>query len=333
MGGLRWLADARQDLRYLVRTVRRSPGFVCAVVLTLALGIGANTAVFSVVNAVLLRPLPYPSPDRIVLLANTIHGRLVGSAPGVSAPKFIAWRQSTAAFAEMAAYSFGRTLDLTNPDDPQPVAISRASADFFHLFGARMARGRAFSAADDQPGGARVVVLSDRFWRRKFAGSTQVIGETLVLDGDPYAIVGVLEPGFDIETLTPAQRPDVWLPLQLNSASADDLNFLFAAARLRDGVSFEVAQAETVRSADVVRRAYPAAMPADRGLAIDHLQAVFVRDVRPSLLLLWSVVALVLFIACANIVNLLLVRASVRQREIAIRLATGASRSRIVRQL
>jgi predicted permease len=333
MGGLRWLADARQDLRYLVRTVRRSPGFVCAVVLTLALGIGANTAVFSVVNAVLLRPLPYPSPDRIVLLANTIHGRLVGSAPGVSAPKFIAWRQSTAAFAEMAAYSFGRTLDLTNPDDPQPVAISRASADFFHLFGARMARGRAFSAADDQPGGARVVVLSDRFWRRKFAGSTQVIGETLVLDGDPYAIVGVLEPGFDIETLTPAQRPDVWLPLQLNSASADDLNFLFAAARLRDGVSFEVAQAETVRSADVVRRAFPAAMPADRGLAIDHLQAVFVRDVRPSLLLLWSVVALVLFIACANIVNLLLVRASVRQREIAIRLATGASRSRIVRQL
>src|SRR5580692_10117592 len=183
-----------QDLRYALRMLAKNPGFTIAAVLTLALGIGANTAVFSVVNAVLLKPLPYPDPDRIVLLANTLHGRLVGSSPAVSAPKFSAWRRSTTAFAEIAAYSFGRALDLTNPDDPQPVAISRASVDFFHLFGARVSLGRTFDAAEDSPGGRHVAVVSDRFWRSRFQRSTMVLGQRLVLDGDPYTIVGVLEP-------------------------------------------------------------------------------------------------------------------------------------------
>ena len=319
----------------MARTARRSPGFTAAVILTLALGIGANTAVFSVINAVLLKPLAYPDPDRIVLLANTIHGRMLDSAPAVSAPKFSAWRRSTTAFAETAAYSFGRALDLTNPDDPQPIPISHSSVDFFHLFGVRASLGRTFDAAEDSPGGGHVAVISDRFWRSRFQRSTMVLGQRLVLDGDPYTIVGVLDPGFDVETLTPAlaRRPDVWLPLQLEPASSSDLNFLLAAARLRDGVSFEAARAETALTADVVRRALPAVMPADNGLTIDHLQASLVRDVRPSLLLIASMVAFVLLIACVNTMNLLLVRASVREREIAIRLATGAGRGRIVRQL
>jgi putative ABC transport system permease protein len=335
MRALRWIADAGQDLRYVARTVRRSPGFASAVILTLALGVGANTAVFSVVNAVLLKPLPYPNPDRIVLLANTIHGRLVESSPAVSAPKFSAWRRSTTAFAEIAAYSFGRALDLTNPDDPQPVAISRTSVDFFHLFGAHVSLGRTFDATEDSPGGPHVAVVSDRFWRSRLEKSATVLGQKLVLDGDPYTIVGVLAPGFDVETLTPAlaQQPDVWVPLQLDASSSNDLNFLLAAARLRDGVSLDAARGETTLSADVVRRTLPAVMPADNGLTIDPLQASLVRDVRPSLLLIASMVAFVLLIACVNTMNLLLVRASVREREIAIRLATGAGRGRIVRQL
>jgi len=145
MHGLRWLADAVQDIRYVCRTLKKSPGFGAAVILTLALGIGANTAVFSVVNAVLLEPLPYPDADRIVVLLNALHGR--GSGPGVSTPKITAWRRSTSAFTDIAVYTFGRSLDVTNPAEPQPIPVGRISADFFRLFGARIISGRAFPLA------------------------------------------------------------------------------------------------------------------------------------------------------------------------------------------
>ena len=186
---VRWIPDVGQDVRYLSRALRANPGFGAAVILTLALGIGANTAVFSVVNAVLLRPLPYPDPDRIVMLVNTFRGRV--SAPGTSAPKFTVWRQSTTAFAEVAVYALGRRrLDVTNGDNPRAVPIGRASVEFFHLFGVRLARGRTFTAAEDRPGGPHVAVVSDRFSRQEFGESADAVGQAISIDGDRFVVVG-----------------------------------------------------------------------------------------------------------------------------------------------
>jgi predicted permease len=329
----RWFHDVGQDIRYTSRTLRRKPGFSAGVILTMALGIGANTAVFSIVNAVLLKPLPYPDPNGIVLLVNTIHGRPVDGL-AVSAPKFTIWRQSSTTVNDIAGYVFGRSLDVTNPDDPQPIPVGRVSADFFRLFGASVAQGRTFTVAEDQPGGDHVAIVSHRFWRNRLGGTTTVIGQTLSLDSDRFTIVGVLDASFDMDPIKPslASSPAIWLPLQLDPASANDLNYVLVAGRLRSGVSFAAAQEETARSADAVRHAWPSVMPIDHGLGLERLQTVLVRDVRPSLLLLWSFVAFVLLIACANAINLLLVRASVRRREIAIRVATGASQGRITRQ-
>ena len=183
----RWLHDVGQDIRYTCRTLKRNPGFGAAIVVTLALGVGANTAVFSVVNAVLLKPLPYPDPNEIVVLVNTIHGRPVDGL-AVSAPKFTIWRQSSTTVGDIAAYTFGRSLDVTNPDDPQPIPVSRVSADFFRLFGASVAQGRTFTDAEARWGGDHVAIVSDRFWRSRLGGATGVIGQTLSLDSDRFTI-------------------------------------------------------------------------------------------------------------------------------------------------
>jgi putative ABC transport system permease protein len=322
-----------QDVRYAIRSLRKAPGFSVAALLTLAMGIGATTAVFSVVNSVLLRPFPYPDPDRIVLLMSTLRGH--ASSLGVSSPRFTVWRQSVTAFQDVAAYQFGGAMTLTNRDRAERITVGRVSADFFRLFGARVAQGRSFTAEEDRPQGARVAVLSAGFWRRQLGADAHVVGQMLSLDGEPYVVLGILEPGFQAESLSPfvGAPPDVWLPLQVDPHSTSDAFIYIAAARLRSGITLGAAQAQTQLATAAFRRAFPGIMPPDAGLTVETLQTVLVADVRPSLLLLLGAVEFILLMVCANTANLLLVRASVRHREMAIRSATGASRGRIARQL
>jgi predicted permease len=320
------------DLRYAFRLLRTHPAFAAAVVLTLALGIGANTVVFSVLNVVLLKPLPHPDPDKIVLLTSTWQGR--ESFPGVSAPKFNEWRRSTDAFVDAAAYRIGGVANLTDADQPEQLTVGRVSARFFHLFGASVAHGRTFSADEDRPRGPRVVVVSDGFWRRRLGGSPGVVGHSLSIDGDSYGVIGVLGPGFDQDalSLSAVVNVDVWLPLQLDPVSRSDAPVM-AAARLRDGFALEIAQTQTTAAANAIREIVPSVMPAEASLGVEPLHAVAVGDVRPALLMLMASVGFVLLISCTNTASLLIARASARQREIAIRLATGASRWRLTSQL
>src|SRR5918994_2906252 len=317
-------------MRQAVRALGKHPGFAVPAILTLALGIGGITAVFSVVNAVLVQPLPYPRSDRLVMLLATFQGG--GSFPGVSAPKFTEWQRS-ADLEDAAAYLIGGVMNLTGRDRAEQIGVGRASSGFFRLFGARFMRGRAFTAEEDRPGGPRVAIISHGFWQRHW-GAVEAVGDSLSIDDTIYRIVGVLERGFDAESLSlsMASPPDVWLPLQLEPLSESDAPF-FAAARVRDGIALEAARAQAAAAASTLRKVLPAVMPAEAGLTVEPLQTVLVRDVRTPLWLLLFVVGFVLLIVCANTANLSLVRASARQREIAIRLATGATRARIVRQL
>ena len=318
-----------QDLRHSVRMVRQSPAFTIAAVAALALGIGANTAIFSVVNTVLLTPLPYPDPNRLVVFLNTSPQ---GSGPGASPTKFNLWRQQTGAFQDVSAYRFN-VVNLTGGGDPEQIAAGQVSADFFRLFGAPVIAGRTFSADEDRPNGGHVVVLSEGFWKRRFGGDSTVVGRTLAVDGDPYVVLGILGP-FDTEAIqSPAGPPDIWLPFQIDPNSAMQGHYFMAAGRLRPGVTLETATAQLRPAANTFRERFPGAMGPQSGFGVRPLEDIVVRNVRSSLWVMAGAVTFVLLIACANVANLLLVRATARQREIGIRAAIGAGRGRIIRQL
>ena len=331
-GFQRWFAGIAGDLRRAPRVARTHPGLTATIVLTAALGIGATSAVFSLVNALLLRPLPYPSPDRLLLLMTTWRGR--EPVPGLSAPEFFEWRRIADAVESPAAYRIGGTMTLDREGRVEQIGAGRVNADFFSLFGAQTVRGRTFTQDEDRPHGPAVVIVSYEFWQRRMNAASDVLGQRLTLDGQSYDVIGVLDSGFDPGplALSRAERPDLWVPLQLDPESTSDAPIL-AAARLRHDASIDVARAQSVVATAAIRRTWPELMPEEAGLDVEPLHAVAVRDVRPALLILLGAVVLVLLIVCVNTAHLLLLRAIGRQREMAIRLATGASRWQIVRQL
>jgi putative ABC transport system permease protein len=316
-----------QDLKHSLRTFVRSPGFTVAAIAALALGIGANTAIFSVVNAVLLKPVPFPDPDRFVYVMSTSPQ---GSGQGASPAKFAHFRQQTSVLQDVSAFRIG-IVNYTGGGEPEQLRNGQVSGDYFRLAGIPISLGRTFTRDEDLPNGPHVVVLSQGLWKRRFGGDPSVIGRTMQLSGDPYVIIGVLNESPNVRVLEP--NPEVWTPFQLDPNTADQGHFFTTLARLKPGVTLEQANARMKIAAEEFNRRFPNALQPGQSFGIERFQDVIVRGVRSSLVTLVVAVTFVLLIACANVANLLLVRATGRKREMAMRAALGAGRGRILRQL
>lgn len=319
------MTDVWKDLRYALRAWRRSPGFTLIVLLTVALSVGATTAIFSVINGVLLKPLPYPDPERVVMLWS--------SNPGLGLPQFsvsphdyVDWKQQARSFEALGARGVA-SFNLTGEGEPERIPAEEVTEDYFTALGLKPLHGRLLTAEDQAGGGSRVVVLNRSLWERRFGGDPGLVGRTILLDGEAWQVVGIVD---DPLRGTVAE---IWAPLGLDLAQAErGVHLIFPIGRLKPGVSLAQAQAEMRTIAGRLARQYP---DTNEGwdVGMDRMHTFIVRNVRPRLLILLAAVVAVLLIACANLMNLFLARFATREREVAIRAALGAGRGRVVRQL
>src|SRR5579863_9411684 len=314
-------------MRYALRTLLRSPGFTTVALLTLALGIGANTAIFSFVNGVLLKPLPYRDPHSIVLVWEKPPG---GDRNGISTLNFLDWKNQNNVFQAMAAIQFGGSVTLTNAGEPVELAASVVSSPYFDIFKVRAALGRTFTSDEDQPGKSQVVILSHRLWLSRFGADPNILGRVLTLNGKPCTVIGVL----------PASGPfdrsyaQLWMPLTFEPRDMTrDYHWLMSYARLKPGVTLEKAQAEMNTIGARIADAYPQSNKG-WGVTVERFEDQLVgSQLRSSLYVLLAAVGAILLIGCANLANLTLARGAAREREIAVRASLGAGSWRLIRQL
>jgi putative ABC transport system permease protein len=319
-----------RDIKYGIRMLFKNPGFTIVAFLTLALGIGANTAIFSILNSILFQPLPFKTPDQLVMVlsSNTRHLR-----KGISAsyPDFLDWQKQNTVFSQMSV-SRVKSYTLTGVGDPERIEGGRVSGNFFDLLGIKPELGRSFTAEDDKPGAEKVVVIGDGLWRRRFGSDPGVVGRNITLNGESYRIIGVLPASFEFPI--ELQDAQIWSTISLDGEllTQRGAHYVSTLARLRPNAALKTAQTELSTIAKRLEKQYP---DDNTGRVVDvkPLSEYLVQKIRPALLLLWGAVGFVLLIACTNVANLFLARSAARQKEVAIRTALGANRSRLVRQM